>query len=214
MLPAAKGTFGVHGSELLRGDLREFGAPDAVVELRNDRETAEQLTARAAELGVQTTSIRSDTLDHGAVVPLWFLARAGWDGPTCVAALPWHATGRLLQLFGDAVGRALRGLSGASAVVASGDMTHRALPDSAAGYDPRAVDFDRRLADLVADGRLDQISEIDPELRRVAAEDAADTCIVVAAANEFRTHGNQVLSYEHPCGVGYLVAVFHDGATV
>jgi len=32
----------------------------------------------------------------------------------------------------------------------------------------------------------------------------------VASALGFRAHGNEVLSYEHPFGVGYLVAVFHD----
>ena len=55
------------------------------------------------------------------------------------------------------------------------------------------------------------ISDIDPALRDIAAEDAADSSTIVAAALGFRSHGAEVLSYEHPFGVGYLVAVFHDG---
>jgi hypothetical protein len=73
------------------------------------------------------------------------------------------------------------------------------------------VEFDRELTRLVAGGRLREISAIDSELREVAAEDAADTSIIAAAAIGFRPHGAEVLSYEHPFGVGYLVAVFHDG---
>ena len=44
-----------------------------------------------------------------------------------------------------------------------------------------------------------------------ACEDAADSAIVIAAATNYETKGCDVLSYEHPFGVGYLVAVFHDG---
>ena len=84
-------------------------------------------------------------------------------------------------------------------------------PDAPAGYHPRAVEFDRALTDLVAAGRLDAIGDIDPELRELAAEDAADSSQLAAAAIGYRPHGAEVISYEHPFGVGYLVAVFHDG---
>ena len=203
--------FGLWSGERLRGDLGSFGAPRAAVDLPNDRQVTAAIDRAAAAEGLATWPIPSQPLDHGAVIPLWFLAEAGWAGPTSIASLPWAADPATYEAFGRAVARALAPLPGRSALVASGDMTHRAKPGAPSGYHPRAVEFDRELTRLVAGGRLAEISAIDSELRQLAAEDAADTSIIAAAALGFRPHGAEVLSYEHPFGVGYLVAVFHDG---
>ena len=209
--PRHGGAFGLWAGRRLQGDLGEFGARGAAVDLPNDEQTALYLHDAARDLGVLATPIPSTQLDHGSVVPLWFLTQAGWDGPTCIASLPWESAPETLHTFGNAVAIALGRRPGASALVASGDMTHRAKPGAPGGYHKCAVDFDHQLTELVREGRLDQIAEIDRALRELAAEDAADSSMVVAAALGHQPHGNEVLSYEHPFGVGYMVAVFHDG---
>ncbi len=210
--PRQGSAFGVWDGDRLRGDLGRFGAPGSAVDLANDSEMVEALARAAGAQGQATWSIPPEPLDHGAVVPLWFLVEAGWSGPTCLASLPWHATPAAMEAFGRALAAAAASLEGRAALIASGDMSHRCKPDAPAGYHPRAVEFDRALTGLVGDGRLDAIGSIDAELRELAAEDAADSSQIVAAAIGYRPHGEEVLSYEHPFGVGYLVAVFHDGA--
>jgi len=210
--PRRSEAFGIWDGATLRGDLARFAAPDAAIELANDVDLARELRARAAASGIATWSIPVAPLDHGAVVPLWFLFEAGWRGPTCVASLP-HAGRNDLAGFGRCVAEAIERGGVPTALVASGDMTHRATPAAPAGYDPRAVEFDRELAALIDDGLLARIADISSDLRALAAEDAADSATVVAAAHDFRPCGNEVLSYEHPFGVGYLVAVFHRGAS-
>lgn len=209
--PRQGSAFGVWAGERLRGDLGRFGAPGSAVDLSNDPEMTLALRRTAGRQGLATWSISPEPLDHGAVVPLWFLVEAGWDGPTCLTSLPWRATPDVMEAFGRALGEATAGAGGRAALVASGDMSHRCKPDAPAGFHPRAVEFDRALTDLVAAGRLDAIGSIDTELRELAAEDAADSSQIVAAAIGYRPHGEEVVSYEHPFGVGYLVAVFHDG---
>ncbi len=209
--PRHGGAFGLWAGRRLQGDLGEFGAPGAAVDLPNDEQTALHLHDAARALGIRATPIPAKQLDHGSSVPLWFLTQAGWDGLTCIASLPWESAPETLQTFGTAVAMALGRSPGSSALVASGDMTHRAKPGAPAGYHKRAVDFDHTLAKLVREGRLDQIAEIDRALRELATEDAADPSMVVVAALGHQPHGNEVLSYEHPFGVGYMVAVFHDG---
>ncbi|MCP3958083.1 MAG: hypothetical protein GY719_09540 [bacterium] len=210
--PRRGGDFGLWTGERLRGDLGRFGAPGSNIDLPNDPMLANSLRAAAYSDGLGTWSISgSEPLDHGAVVPLWFLAQAGWQGPTCIASLPWSEDPGVMQAFGRALATALASLDGRAALIASGDMSHKVLPGAPAGFHPRAVEFDHALRDLVAEGALDRLSEIDPELRRLAAEDAADSSMIVAAAIDYRAHGVEVVSYEHPFGVGYLVAVFHDG---
>ncbi len=204
--------FGLWAGERLRGDLGRFGAAGSRVDLPNDPEQVTALARAAPDHGLTTLSIPQQPLDHGAVVPLHFLVEAGWGGPTAIASLPWRMTPDLMEAFGRAVADAITPLDGRAALVASGDMSHRCLEGAPAGFHPRAVDFDQALTDLVADSHLDQIRDIDPDLRELAAEDAADASMIVAAAIDHRAHGAEVLSYEHPFGVGYLVAVFNDGA--
>jgi len=209
--PRARRAFGLWSGERLQGNLGHFGAPRAAVDLANDPEALAALAVAAKTHGVDTWTIPSEPLDHGAVIPLWFAQEAGWNGPTSIASLPWSENPRTMEAFGRTVADAFAPLPGATALIASGDMTHRAIPGAPAGYHPRGVEFDRTLTDLVRQGRLADIAGIDPGLRQDAAEDAADTSIIAAAAIGFRPRGAEVLSYEHPFGVGYLVAVFHRG---
>ncbi len=209
--PRQGGAFGIWAGARLRGDLGRFSAPGSAVDLPNDPEMAAALANEAERQGLGTWSIPEEPLDHGAVVPLWFLVEAGWDGPTCLASLPWHATPEVMEAFGRALGAAAAACAGRAALVASGDMSHKVKPDAPAGYHPRAIEFDHALTDLVRGGRLEAIGGIDAELRDLAAEDAADSSQIVAAAIGYRPHAHEVISYEHPFGVGYLVAIFHDG---
>jgi aromatic ring-opening dioxygenase LigB subunit len=209
--PRATRAFGLWSGERLQGNLGRFGAPQAAVDLPNDPEALAALERAAEAHRVETWTIPSEPLDHGAVIPLWFVQEAGWDGPTSIASLPWSEDPRTMEAFGRTVADAFVPLPGATALIASGDMTHRAIPGAPAGYHPRAVEFDRTLTELVRQGRLADIPDIDPGLRKDAAEDATDTSIIAASAIGFRPRGAEVLSYEHPFGVGYLVAVFHAG---
>ena len=209
--PRQGNAFGLWSGDRLQGDLSRFGASGSAVDLPNDPAMVEALARATEARGLTTWSILPGPLDHGAVVPLWFLVEAGWDGPTCLASLPWNPTPTGMGTFGHALAAAVATLTGRPALVASGDMSHRCKPDAPAGFHPRAIEFDRTLTDLIAEGRLDAIGAIDPELRELAAEDAADASQIVAAAIGYRPHSEEVISYEHPFGVGYLVAVFHDG---
>ncbi|MBM4063302.1 MAG: hypothetical protein FJ265_19720 [Planctomycetes bacterium] len=198
---------GIYVRKRLQGSLGSFGCPWVSLNLPTD--TA--FVAAFAATAENTAEVRDPGLDHGALVPLWFVADAGWRGPTAVLSLPAGATPAALRAMGLAIARAATSLPGRTALVASGDLTHRAAPGAPGGFHPRAVEFDRQLAQRLRAGDLAGIAAIDAALRGLAAEDAADATAAVAAAFDNRASGPQVLSYQHPFGVGYLVAVLHDG---
>ena len=203
--------FGVQAKKRLHGTLGTFGCPWITVDLIGDGAFATALAAAAAALSQVSWPIHEPQLDHGAVVPLWFLAEAGWRGPTTVVSLPQARNATQLHRLGHCIAHAAAECGGRTALIASGDMTHRAAPGAPAGYDVRALDFDQQVLRLVRAGELGGIAAIDDKLRALAAEDAADAVAVVAAALGELARGSEVLSYEHPFGVGYLVAVLHDG---
>lgn len=195
----------VYGSTRVAGSLSRFGAPSARIDLPNDLALVARLRGRSHEF----VTIEGP-LDHGALVPLWFLAEAGWRGPTAVVGIPSLAGRDDLRRLGESLASAVEPLPGPTVYVASGDMSHRVMPGAPAGYDPRAASFDLACRDLLAQGDLSAMVELDDELREAAAEDVIDPVMVVASATGFVTVGAGVLSYEHPFGVGYLVAVLHE----
>ncbi len=176
----------------LRGSLARFRHKRERVDLPPD-------PAAIRELGVER-GLRGE-LDHGAVVPLLFLTRAGWRGPTVVLAPP--------SPLGDAeqIGGALAAITGNTALIASGDMSHRLSEEAPAGYDPRARSFDRAFVEALRRG--DWQGAIEAPEREIAAEDVIDsTKVAMASIQDPRS--SEVLSYEGPWGVGYTVAVLHQ----
>jgi aromatic ring-opening dioxygenase LigB subunit/AMMECR1 domain-containing protein len=204
--PRQPGAFGVWAGERLRGSLAQFGASRANVSLPNDTRLAQAIVTEAKSRDLATWMIHDRALDHGALVPLWFLAEAGWVGPTIVLSLSYSEEGGLVEL-GEAIATAAYSSHRHIAIVASGDMSHRLKPNAPCGFHPQAHQFDETFIRLVRDGEYHQIRNIPPELRALAAEDAVDSTLVAAAAVDWRTTGHKVLNYEGPFGVGYGVAI-------
>src|ERR1035438_3099056 len=154
--------------------------------------------------------IAHEPLDHGALVPLCYLVSAGWNGPTVIVGLNFPGEGGLEEL-GDAIAAAAKGLGRRTAIIASGDMSHRLLPAAPAGYDPEAHRFDEAFVGLLREGAFGDLTRIDPDLQERAAEDVVDSTRVALAASGHRTAGHhEVLSYEGPFGVGYAVAILFE----
>ncbi len=203
--------FGIVQDARLSGDFGRFGVPEVGVELPGAQRAAAALARSARELGLSSWSPSGQQLDHGALVPLYFVREAGWRGPTLLLALPYPDSG-LETAMGRAIARAANELGERWCVLASGDMSHRLTPDAPAGYHPNAARFDAGFRDLIDGGELEQAAAFPTQLREIAAEDVVDSCTVAAAAVGFDARGHRVLSYEGPFGVGYLEAVLHESA--
>lgn len=209
--PRRGGAFGVWEGSRLRGSLAQFRAPRAAVDFPADARLRAGIAAEARHRGLVTWSIPPDGLDHGAVVPLWFLAEAGWSGPTVILGLSFPADGACPEL-GEVIAAAAARQGKRVAVIASGDMSHRLQPGAPAGYHPQAHRSDERFISMLRQGMGEEFLEFDPELLDLAAEDAWDATVVALAAARWSMEGREVLSYERPFGVGYGVAILFDGS--
>lgn len=194
----------------MQGSLESFGVPHLGVDLPSATSLADAIASAANARGVVIEWLRDGPLDHGAVVPLWHLARAGWHGPTVVVGLNDSRTADQAEM-GKAIAEAAHRSGRILAMVASGDMSHRLLPGAPSGFHPRAVEFDRALIDCLESGDFRRLQGLDPVLQDLAAEDAVDSAVVAASAGGWGAHGHEVLSYQGPFGVGYGVAIlYHD----
>ena len=143
------------------------------------------------------------------MVPLCYLVSAGWEGPTVILSLNYSGEGGRDEL-GQAIAATAQQLPRRTAVIASGDMSHRLTESAPCGYHPDAHRFDETFIALLRDGAFGNIRQIDPGLQEMAAEDVADSTVVAMAAVGYRTDGHAVLSYEGPFGVGYGVAILFE----
>lgn len=210
--PRRRGAFGLQHGRTLAGDFGRFGCPEVAVSAAGSPRAALEVERQATKAGLRLFSLPEGALDHGAMVPLWFLRRAGLACPVLLMSLPYpgdqghERMGRALAATGHALGERW-------ALLASGDMSHRLLPDAPAGYDPRARAFDSAFVENVRTGDLAGACRPDGELQALAAEDVVDSCRVVASASGFDSQGCEVLHYEGPFGVGYLEAfLYHPSA--
>ncbi|MCA9712272.1 MAG: hypothetical protein KDK70_40925, partial [Myxococcales bacterium] len=144
-----------------------------------------------------------------AVVPLWFLAEAGYGGPTLVVALPYPGADGEAR-FGQLLRDVAQARDERWAVVASGDMSHRLRPDAPAGFHPRAREFDEGFVAALRSSDYARAVAPDPALRELAGEDVVQSTCVAAAAVGYAARGARVLAYEGPFGVGYCEAVLYS----
>ncbi|MFM1767802.1 MAG: hypothetical protein RJA22_331 [Verrucomicrobiota bacterium] len=206
--PRRPGAFGIWDGARLRGSLAAFGVPEVTVDLPVDRALAAAIGQQARARSVSTWTIRSEALDHGAVVPFWFLAEAGWRGPTVLLGLPAYGSAGLRDL-GEAIAAVAAATGRRVAVLASGDMSHRLRPGAPAGFDPRGQVFDQEFIEHLRRGAYRELPGLDPGLQIVAGEDVMESTLVAVAAAGWDATGHEVLSYEGPFGVGYGVAILN-----
>jgi len=216
--PVFSDAVGVYTFKRLQGDLGQFGAPSVSFDAENHR-LAAAIVEAAGKIGVSVAGIDADImnrvgmearLDHGVMVPLYFLQKAGVDLPMVVISigmLPYHEIYRV----GLAIQQASGEIGAPVAVVASGDLSHRLTPDAPAGYDPAGAEFDREVVRLVEEGDARGLVTLDPGLVEKAGECGLRPVIMALGAVDGLELDPQVLSYQGPFGVGYMVADFRPG---
>jgi AmmeMemoRadiSam system protein B len=203
--PLERNTFVAYGGARLRGDFANFRAPQAIVEAPVDEELLGAIQEAAAEEKYRVVLLEPQELDHGTAVPLYFLLRNGWTGRVVAlgySSLPDEDHVR----FGECVRRAVEATKRPAAFVASGDLSHRLKPGAPAGFDPEARRFDEQVVAALRANVPGQIPRIDQGLRRLAGECGYRSMLVALGATSAAGPNCEVISYEAPFGVGYLVA--------
>ena len=222
--PRARARWGISHEETLSGSFARFGHGELTLSFRGAPTPARALAAAAEAEQLSTLALPAQALDHGALVPLYFLREASrylqvrHEASTerfvpriLLVALPYPSLSTQHEVsFGAAVRSAARALGERWAVLASGDMSHRLTPDAPGGYEPRARDFDRSFVELVQRGDLRAAITLPPELVECAGEDCVQSTAVAAGAVRFAADGAHTFAYEGPFGVGYCEALIYS----
>lgn len=211
---------GINAEKELSGNLGRFNAAGVRFSLASDLALVRKIqdTARLQKItvaGIDSAMARrygiTTELDHGIMAPLYFLRESGVHMPLVHVSMGMLSFYQLYS-FGVALREAAAELNKQVAVLASSDLSHRLTTDAPNGYHPAGQEFDRRLVELVRAGDVEGICGLDPELAGQAGECGLRAIIMMLGALDGVEIISEVLSYEGPFGVGYLVASLSTGA--
>ncbi len=207
--------------EKYRGDLGYFGAPELNFSLPGQPGLAQEIAANFSGTDKEVKLLQQGKewgeLDHGILVPLYFLQQAGLqEVPWLILNMTFWKSEKLYN-FGQELARYLKESSAVSKplFLVSGDLSHRTEPGAPGGYSPAGEEFDRKLMDALAANDISGVLNLDPALIEEAGECGYRPLLVGLGFSELMAGESnldiEVLSYEAPFGVGYGVASFNDG---
>lgn len=198
--------FSVYQDSKLQGSFSKFGASSVKVIYDNDVELVEELNDLAKEEFRKLNMLPAGmSLDHGSTVPLYYLKQAGYNGK--IVVINYTALGKKEHnLFGTKIMEAAKKLGRKIVFIASGDLSHKLIPGAPAGFDEEAHRFDDLIVESIKTGNYNEIQEITPQMRQLAGECGYNSLMVAFGLSEGKPLDNEVLSYEAPFGVGYIVA--------
>jgi aromatic ring-opening dioxygenase LigB subunit len=191
------------------GDMYSWGSGEPQRYFDNDMELVELIRDEAKELKVPLKSIGDSgyRLDQGVMVPMHFLYPALQEACLVPLTFSWLPL-TIHYEFGKALSRAVARSGKRVVLIASGDLSHRLIPEAPAGYDPIGKVFDEMLVKAVSELDVDSIIHMDRKLIERAGECGLRSVVILLGALDGLKVKPKVHSYEGPFGVGYLVASF------
>ncbi|HEV8203026.1 MAG TPA: AmmeMemoRadiSam system protein A [Pyrinomonadaceae bacterium] len=186
-------------------DFSNFSAPEIHFTAPVDEHLLSAIRKAAGSQNYKVTALREQDLDHGTAVPLYFLQRNGFQGRVVTLGYSFLSNDDHLR-FGSCIRKAVEEVGRRVAFIASGDLSHRLKPHAPAGYNPNAHEFDDQVVDALRSNVPQRIVDIDYSLRKLAGECGYRSMLVAIGASSDLPLACEVLSYEAPFGVGYLVA--------
>ena len=195
-----------------RGSFDSFGAGSVRFEVDYDAKFAAELSRQAELSGLSAGTLgeRDKKLDHGTMVPLYFIQQAYGGSIKCrilrigLSGQPLsehYRLGMLIQKTAELLDRKV-------GIVASGDLSHVLKEDGPYGYREEGPVYDRRIMDVMSRAAFGELFDFSESFCKKAGECGHRSFMIMAGCFDGVSVRAEKLSYEGPFGVGYGVCVF------
>ncbi|MCQ4635393.1 AmmeMemoRadiSam system protein A [Anaerovorax odorimutans] len=201
--------FHISPGQQAHGDFGQFRAKQVAFDAVYDTELVKEISAvcrdrhlMAGPLGEQDAS-----LDHGTMVPLYFidqvyrgykLVRVGLSG----LPLTDH------YALGQAIREAAQRMRRRTVIVASGDLSHCLKEEGPYGYKEEGPVYDKHIMDVMGSGNFFRLFEFTDDFRRNASECGHGAFTIMAGTLDRTEIEAQRLSYQDTFGVGYGICAY------
>ena len=192
------------------GSFAEFGAPQVKFNIEYDEELVRLLAGNAdkAHFPAGTLGEKNPSLDHGTMVPLWFilkkykefkLVRTGLSG---YDLLKHYEYGMLIKEAVEKLGRRV-------VYVASGDLSHKLQDYGPYGFAEEGPVYESRIMDVCSGVRFGELFDFDEDFCDKAAECGHRSFVIMAGALDGKAVEATQYSHEDVTGVGYGICSFY-----
>ncbi len=192
-----------------KGDLGNFRAGNVKFGVSYDTDFVEELCLLAdrRSLPAGTLGEREKKLDHGTMVPLYFLEQFYHDYKIVRIGLSGLPLVRHYEL-GECIREAAVRLNRKTVIIASGDLSHRLKEDGPYGFREEGPVYDERIMKVMGTGDFSELFSFSEKFCDKAGECGHRSFTIMAGAFDQTEVKARQLSYEGPFGVGYGVCTF------
>ena len=195
-----------------KGDFGRFGAPHVSFEETYDGELREAICALAKAKGFPAGTLgeKDRRLDHGTMVPLYFVEQKYWafqlirTGLSGLSLADHYAFGQIIREAVERTGRR-------AVYIASGDLSHKLQEYGPYGYAPEGPEYDRQIMDVCSRGAFGELFDFEESFCEKAAECGHRSFVIMAGALDGLSVEARQLSHEDVTGVGYGICSFRPG---
>jgi AmmeMemoRadiSam system protein A len=206
-------------SEILSGGLGKFGSSNVKLKFSNNPNLIEKIIRITREEGIMAGGLEdsiikkykfSRELDHGALVPLYFVEKEYCDFKLVHVSIAGLSFIELYK-FGICVDKAVKESDERVVFLASGDLSHRLSEDAPYGYNARGPEFDNMFVNSIKNLQIENLLQTEESFCESAGECGLRSFLMMFGALDGYNIIPEVYSYEGPFGVGYSVARFQVG---
>ncbi len=192
-----------------RGDFRQFGAPQVAFEVDYDTELIKTLSNLCQEqhLMAGTLGARDPSLDHGTMVPLYFINQNYRDYKLVRIGLSGLSLAEHYRL-GQMVKATVEKLRRRTMIVASGDLSHCLKADGPYGYKQEGPVYDADIMETMGSGDFLRLFDFSEDFRRKASECGHGSFTIMAGMLDKTAVRARKLSHQDVTGVGYGICVY------
>ncbi len=195
-----------------RGNFGDFGARQVDFDVKYDVSLRERICklAEEADFPAGTMGERKPALDHGTMVPLYYILKkyTGFKmiriGLSGLSLADHYRLGEMIRQAVEEAGRRV-------VYVASGDLSHKLQDYGPYGYAPEGPEYDRRIMDVAGRGAFDEMLRFDDDFCDRAAECGHRSFVMMAGALDGVSVSTRVYSHQDVTGVGYGICSFYPG---
>ena len=202
--------FHISPARWAEGSFRDFRAPEVAFREEYDTELVRTIEELAAAEGFPagTMGEREPALDHGTMVPLYFIRKKYTDfrlvriGLSGLPLTKHYELGRIIQAASEKTGRRV-------VYVASGDLSHKLQDYGPYGFAPEGPAYDEKIMDVCSRAAFGELFDFDENFCEKAAECGHRSFVIMAGALDGYEVKATQLVHEDVTGVGYGICTFY-----
>ena len=191
------------------GSFSEFGAAQVKFEVSYDEELVMKICgmAETAHFPAGTLGEKNPSLDHGTMVPLWFILKKYKDFKLVRTGLSGYDLLKHYE-YGKMIKDAVESLGRRVVYVASGDLSHKLQDYGPYGFAEEGPEYDKRIMDVCSGARFGELFDFDENFCQKAAECGHKSFVIMAGALDGQAVEATQYSHEDVTGVGYGICSF------